>query len=59
MTSIHGVASNGQTEQVELLSASGTDPNSRDNYGQTPLHNAVLYGETETAKLLLASGARC
>ena len=35
----------------------GADVNSKDNYGNTPLHYAVLGGHTEIAELLIAEGA--
>lgn len=37
--------------------ASGANPNARDAWGCTPLHNAVLRGDSEMIRLLLECGA--
>ena len=43
---------------VKYLLAHGTNPNSKDSFGITPLRAAVSYGHSEVAKLLLAHGAK-
>lgn len=40
----------------ELLKR-GADPNSREKFGNTPLHFAAMGGDTEAARALLAAGA--
>jgi len=44
-------------ESVKLLLSKGFDPNSVDNFGQTPLHYAVKDGNKSAIQLLLQAGA--
>ncbi len=37
--------------------ATGVDINTKDDYGDTPLHEAAWSGETETARALISIGA--
>lgn len=45
------------TGSMKALLASGLSPNTRDKYGRTALHAAVLLGQTELALYLLSKGA--
>tara|TARA_B110000090_G_C13009558_1_gene303630 strand:- start:167 stop:478 length:312 start_codon:yes stop_codon:yes gene_type:complete len=45
------------TEVMEFLLASGAGVNAVNDYGRTPLFNAVAHGRPECAKVLLAAGA--
>jgi len=42
---------------VKLLITHGADVNAEDNYGGTPLHDAVLWGYRDVAELLITNGA--
>ncbi len=55
--SFHGAAMMGMIELVKQHIASGTDVNSKDDSGSTPLHRAALNGRKETVELLIANGA--
>lgn len=55
--SLFEAAEKGDTEQVKLLIAEGTDINARDERGMTPLHKAAENGRKEVAELLIAKGA--
>ena len=44
-------------EVVKLLLQHGADPDARDKYGRTPLHDAACLGHVEIVKLLLELGA--
>ena len=54
---IHQAAYNGNAEVVNQLIATGTDINSKDTQGLTPLHLASMAGQSEIADLLIANGA--
>jgi len=43
--------------QVDRCIAAGADPNARDQYGWTPLHQVARYGTPETVAVLLKAGA--
>eukprot|EP00944_MAST-04C_sp_MAST-4C-sp1_P012559 g12559.t1 len=47
----------GHTDIVKLLLEQGADPNKKNKYGITPLHQAAREGHTEVCKLLLEKGA--
>lgn len=42
---------------AELLIKSGANPNTKDNYGNTPLHTISYHNRLKTAKVLLDAGA--
>ena len=44
-------------ESISLLLKGGLDPNSVDNYGQTPLHYAIRMGNKRAMELFLEAGA--
>ena len=50
-------ASETRLQIVRLLAFKGADLEARNNYGRTPLHEAVLRGSLEDTKVLLAAGA--
>ena len=37
--------------------AEGTDVNAKDEYGDTPLHDAAREGDSEAVEILIANGA--
>lgn len=45
------------TDSMKALLASGLDANTRDRYGRTALHAAVLLGQMDLARFLLSKGA--
>jgi hypothetical protein len=45
------------TDSMKALLASGLSANTRDKYGRTALHAAVLLGQLELARFLLSKGA--
>jgi ankyrin repeat protein len=49
-------ALNGQTNVVVLLLAHGAEVNVRDNFGDTPLHEALRWGHKDVAELLRQNG---
>jgi len=44
-------------ESISSLLKAGLDPNSIDNFGQTPLHYAIRMGNKRAMELLLEAGA--
>ena len=55
--SIHEAASDGNIEAVKQHLDAGADVNAKNEYGETPLHEAIFYFHKETAELLIAKGA--
>jgi ankyrin repeat protein len=55
--SIHVAAAVGNIETVKQHLVDGTDVNSKDEDGLTPLHSAAFIGHKEIAELLIAKGA--
>jgi hypothetical protein len=47
----------GVSDSMKALLASGLSPDTRDRYGRTALHAAVLLGQAELARFLLSRGA--
>ncbi|MBL8870113.1 MAG: ankyrin repeat domain-containing protein [Planctomycetaceae bacterium] len=47
----------GNTSEISRLLANGTDPNTSDGFGNTPLSIAAHFGRTDAVKLLLKNGA--
>ena len=57
-TSIHHAAKLGYTEVIKaLLSKSGSNPNGKDRFDETPLHYAVVNGHRDTVEFLVSNGA--
>ncbi len=56
-TLLHNMAHEGNTEEVALLLAKGSDVFAADFQGRTPLHEAAWAGDTESVTLLLNRGA--
>ena len=50
-------AAKGDRKEIELHIVTGTDLDSLDNIGQSPLHHAAANNQTYIIKLLLANGA--
>ena len=44
---LHNACSFGHTEVVSILVKHGTDPNARDNWNFTPLHEAAIKGKVD------------
>ena len=44
---LHNACSFGHTEVVSILLAHGSDPNARDNWNFTPLHEAAIKGKVD------------
>jgi ankyrin repeat protein len=59
-TLLHIACASGQdTGILTTLLNAGADPNSQDDVGRTPLHNAYIFGASpEIVKLLLKHGAK-
>jgi ankyrin repeat protein len=57
MTGVHFAAYFGLREAMITLLKNGHDPDSKDNYGRTPLSRAVENGHQTVVKLLLEKGA--
>ena len=55
--SIVGAAMRGNIEAVKQHIAAGTDVNTKEVDGFTPLHNAAFGGHKQTIELLIAKGA--
>ena len=55
--SIHDAAAWGNIEAVKQHIAAGTDVNTKNHRGQTPLHFAAGEGHKEVTELLIANGA--
>ena len=55
---LHYFAMEGDSTEVALLLAAGVDPNARTEYGNTPLHLAVLHNDAlSVARVLIVAGA--
>jgi len=54
---VYEAAEIGDKAAVEKFLADGTSPDSKDQFGATPLHYAAAYGQAEVVELLLAKGA--
>ncbi|KAK3587818.1 hypothetical protein CHS0354_019683 [Potamilus streckersoni] len=56
-TLLHVAAIKNDVQRVAELLQEGANPNTRDNAGWTPLHEACNHGYSEVARLLLDNGA--
>ena len=45
-----------QIETIKQLLQAGCDPNLKDNFGKTPLHDAIERGSMDVAKVLIKEG---
>jgi len=54
---IHEAAADGDLEQIKVLLAKGSDVDTRDKDGWTPLHVAAQKGHKDVIKLLIVRGA--
>ncbi|KAM0796953.1 ankyrin repeat-containing domain protein [Usnea florida] len=52
-----GADASSQQQCIEILLASGADPNRTDGYERHPLSIAATYGTVETVEILISSGA--
>mmetsp|Transcript_37196 Transcript_37196/g.117068 ORF Transcript_37196/g.117068 Transcript_37196/m.117068 type:complete len:1082 (+) Transcript_37196:459-3704(+) len=57
-TALHLASVKGQVSTVEILLFGGANPSSFDNFGRTPLLEAVRHGNDGVAKLLYKHGAK-
>ena len=58
MASIHHAAKLGYTEVIKaLLSKSGSNPNIKDRFDETPLHYAAVNGHRDIVEFLASNGA--
>jgi ankyrin repeat protein len=55
---LHSAVATGNPAVVELLLASGANPNAEEGSGMTPLHTAAGHGNRQIIALLIAAGAR-
>jgi len=55
--SIWEATAKGNIEAVKQHLIAGTDVNTKNRMGWTPLHNAAGFGQNEVAELLIAKGA--
>jgi ankyrin repeat protein len=55
-TAILNAAYKGDTEMVKLILATNPDPDIRDNFGATALHEAIFESNLEVIRLLLDNG---
>ncbi|PHP67380.1 hypothetical protein CSC94_10115 [Zhengella mangrovi] len=55
--SLHAAILQGHADEVRRMLDSGSDINSADAYGSTPLTVAATFGRTEIARMLIAAGA--
>lgn len=54
----HLAASKGFDEIIRFLIREGADVNCKDNFGTTPLNEALKAGQDDSARLLWENGAR-
>lgn len=55
---LHAATAGKNDETVALLLARGADPNTQQEGGWVPLHEAAMFGRLALAKMLLAHGAQ-
>jgi hypothetical protein len=55
---LHSAVATGNPAVVELLLASGANPNAEEGSGMTPLHTAAGHGNRQVIALLIAAGAQ-
>jgi uncharacterized protein len=56
-TGLLAAAARGDAAQIRILIGKGENPDSRDDYGRTPLHVAVFGGHHEAMRALASAGA--
>eukprot|EP01134_Creolimax_fragrantissima_P004316 CFRG4316T1 len=57
MTALHWVAGDNEPKMVEMLLKRGAHIDTRDDWGQTPLHQACYAGNLEVVNILVSYGA--
>ncbi|MFT3735073.1 MAG: ankyrin repeat domain-containing protein [Rhodocyclaceae bacterium] len=57
-TGLHAAAHKGDTARLQQLIANGTDLNTRDGHGRTPLHVASFAKQRDVIRLLAKAGAK-